>query len=101
MDKFFYTDIPTWDNGEWTTTSFNTRTEFRDFVLPLFKEPGKYNFDETSLIFNAEARKYNDQKFYCPAPVRSKDFRTYWDDQKAKCRKGVIFKNGDNTLISP
>ena len=97
MDKFFYTDIPTWDNGEWTTTSFNTRTEFRDFVLPLFKEPGKYNFDETSLIFNAEARKYNDQKFYCPAPVRSKDFITYWDDQKAKCRKGVIFKNGDNT----
>ena len=97
MDKYFYTDIPTWDNGTWTTTSFDTRTEFRDFVLSVFKEPGKYNFDETALVFNAEARKYNEQKFYCAAPVRSKDFITYWDDQKAKCRKGVIFKNSDNT----
>lgn len=97
MDKYFYTDIPTWDNGTWTTTSFNTRTEFRDFVLSIFKEPGKYNFDETALVFNAEARKYNEQKFYCAAPVRSKDFITYWDDQKVKCRKGVIFKSGENT----
>ena len=97
MDKFFYTDVPTWDNGEWTTTSFNTRTEFRDFVLSLFKEPGKYNFDETAYVFNEQARKYNDQKFYCPAPVRSKDFIAYWDDQKVKCRKAVIFKKGENT----
>ena len=97
MDKFFYTDIPTWDNGTWTTTSFDTRTEFRDFVLGIFKEPGKYEFDETSYIFNAEARRYNDQKFYCPAPVKSKDFITYWDDQKTKCRKGVIFHNAGKT----
>jgi hypothetical protein len=97
MDKYFYTDIPTWDNGTWTTTSFDTRTEFRDFVLSVFKEPGKYNFDETALVFNAEARKYNEQKFYCAAPVRSKDFITYWDDQKGKCRKGVIYKSGENT----
>jgi hypothetical protein len=97
MDKYFYTDIPTWDNGTWTMTSFDTRTEFRDFVLSVFKEPGKYNFDETALVFNAEARKYNDQKFYCAAPVKSKDFITYWDDQKVKCRKGVIFKSGENT----
>jgi hypothetical protein len=52
MDKFFYTDIPTWDNGVWTTTSFDTREEFRDLVLSVFKEPGKYDFDETSFIFN-------------------------------------------------
>jgi hypothetical protein len=97
MDKYFYTDIPTWDNGTWTSTSFSSRTEFRDFVLSIFKEPGKYNFDETAFVFNAEARKYNDQKFYCAAPVKSKDFITYWDDQKVKCRKGVIFKSGENT----
>jgi len=97
MDKYFYTDIPTWDNGTWTTTSFNTRSEFRDFVLSIFKEPCKYNFDKTAFVFNAEARKYNEQKFYCAAPVRSKDFITYWDDQKVKCRKGVIFKSGENT----
>ena len=97
MDKFFYTDIPTWDNGTWTVTSFETRTEFRDFVLALFKEPGKYEFDETSYVFNEEAAKYNNQKFYCPAPVKSKDYITYWDEQKTRCRKGVIYKNKDKT----
>ena len=63
MDKFFYTDIPTWDNGTWTTTSFETRTEFRDFVLSLFKQPGKYEFDETSFLFREQANKYNDYNF--------------------------------------
>jgi hypothetical protein len=97
MDKFFYTDIPTWDNGVWTTTSFETRTEFRDFVLSLFKEPGKYEFDETSIVFREEANKYNDFKFYVAAPVKSKDYITYWDEQKTRCRKGVIYKNKEKT----
>lgn len=97
MDSFFYTDIPTWDNGVWTTTSFETRDEFRDFVLGIFKEPGKYEFDETSHVFNEEARKYNNDKIYCVAPVRSKDYITYWDEQKTRCRKGVIYKNQDKT----
>ncbi len=95
MDKFFYTDIPTWDNGTWTTTSFDTRSEFRDFVLSIFKEPGKYEFDETSFVFNEEASKYNKNGYYVAAPVKSKDYITYWDEQKTRCRKGVIFKNGE------
>ncbi|HPP18597.1 MAG TPA: hypothetical protein PLT51_01290, partial [Candidatus Dojkabacteria bacterium] len=93
MNSFFYTDIPTWDNGTWTITSFTSREEFRNFVLSIFKEPGKYNFDETSFIFNEEAAKWNTQGFYTPAPVRSKDYITYWDEMKTRCRKGVIFKN--------
>ena len=97
MDKFFYTDIPTWDNGTWTTTSFETRTEFRDFVLSLFKQPGKYEFDETSFLFREQANKYNDYKFYVAAPVKSKDYITYWDEQKTKSRKGVIYKNKEKT----
>lgn len=97
MNSFFYTDVPTWDNGVWTTTTFSTRDEFRDFVVSVFKEPGKYNFDETSLLFNKEADKFNKQKLYCAAPKNTKDFISYWEDQKAKCRKGVIFKNKDKT----
>ena len=93
MDKFFYTDIPTWDNGVWTTTTYDTREEFRNFVLSIFKEPGKYDFDETSFIFNEEATKYNAQGFYNPAPLRSRDYIAYWDEMKMRCRKGVIFKN--------
>ena len=89
--------IPTYDNGEWTTTTFENDQEWLDFLLPLFKEPGEYNFDETAFIFNEQARIFNDQGFYCNKPFRSKDFVKYWDDQKDKCRKGVIFKNNGNT----
>ena len=97
MDKFFYTDISTWDNGTWTTTSFDTRETFRDFVLSVFKEPGKYDFDDTSFVFNEEATRWNTQGFYTPAPVRSKDYIIYWDEMKSRCRKGVIFKKDGKT----
>lgn len=93
MNPFFYTDVPTWDNGTWTTTTFSTREEFKDFVHDLFKEPGKYDFNETSFLFNEQAQKFNNNKFYCAAPRGTKDFLAYWDDQKFKCRKGVIFKS--------
>lgn len=89
--------IPTYDNGEWTTTTFENDQEWLDFLLPLFKEPGQYNFDETSYLFNEQARIFNDQGFYCNKPFRSKDFIKYWDQEKDKCRKGVIFKNKGNT----
>lgn len=96
-----YKDIPTWDNGVWTTTTYNSREEFRDFVLSIFKEPGLYEFDETSFIFNEEARKYNAEKIYIAAAVRSKDYIEYWDAMKERCRKGVIFKNKGKTWFLP
>jgi hypothetical protein len=95
VDNFI--EVPTYKDGQWSNTEFSTREEFRDFLLPLFKEPGKYNYDEVSLIFNAEARKFQKQGYYCDAPLKSKDFITYWDDQKKKCRTGIIVHSGDNT----
>ena len=83
--------IPTYNNGNWQTTEFKDRSEFAFFVLGLFKEPGLYNFDETSYMFNEQARIFNDLGFYCKSPFRSKDFIKYWEDQKNKCRQGVIF----------
>tara|TARA_Y100001937_G_scaffold33410_1_gene47662 strand:+ start:6209 stop:8344 length:2136 start_codon:yes stop_codon:yes gene_type:complete len=71
--------------------------EFRQFLVGLFKEPGKYQFDETSFKFNQEARTFNDKGFYCDKPFRSKDFIKYWNDEKDKCREGVIYKSGDKT----
>ena len=91
-----YLEVPTYENGQWTITEFSTRDEFRDFLLPLFKEPGQYNFDDASLIFNAEARKFQKDGYYCNAPLKSKDFITYWDDQKMKCKSGIIVKSADN-----
>ena len=90
-------NIPTYNNGQWTTTEFSSNEELAKFVLSIFKEPGKYEFDETSFIFNSEARRFNKDGFYCGSPFRSKDFMAYWDDQKNKCRRGVIYKVKDKT----
>ena len=97
METNIFIEVPTYENNNWTVTTFYSREEFRDFLLSIFKEPGEYNFDESSLVFNAEARKFQKQGYYCAAPVKSKDFITYWDDQKAKCRKGVIVKSENGT----
>lgn len=96
-----YIDIPTWENDVWSTTSFETHDEYRDFVLSCFKEPGQYNFDETALEFNAEARKFKRRKYYCPYPEGSKDFRMYWDEQKERCRFGAIYKGPNETWYLP
>ena len=94
-DTEIYQDIPTWDNGTWISTDFNTREEFAAYVRDLFKEPGQYAFDEVSKEFNAEATKFNTQGFYCAAPFKSRDFINYWEGEKNKCRKGVIYKSKD------
>ena len=97
MNSNIYKEVPTYDNGQWTVTTFYTREEFRDFVLSLFNEPGKYKFDESSRIFNAEGRKFQKQGYYCNAPIKSKDFIAYWDDQKNKCRNGIIVRNNEHS----
>lgn len=93
--------VPTWDNGFWVYTDFNTHEEFTEFVIPLFKEPGKYEFDETTLEFNAQARKYTELKHFCSAVEGSLDFRRYWDGEKEKCRQGAIYKNKGKTWYLP
>lgn len=93
--------IPTWENGEWSTTAFETQDAFKNFLVPLFKEPGKYDFDETSYEFNAQARKFQRTGYFCPYPEGSRDFISYWNDQKEKCKKGVIYKSGKLTWYLP
>lgn len=88
--------IPSWSpSKKWHYTFFKTKEEFREFVKSLFKEPGKYKFDEISIEFNKSARKFNKDKIYCEAPEGSHDYIEYWDSEKEKCRKGVIYF-GDN-----
>ena len=77
----------------WETTDFESREDFATFVRDIFKEPGQYNFDETSKEFNAEATKFTETNVYCVAPFKSRDFIAYWEGEKKKCRKGVIFKS--------
>lgn len=93
-----YRKIPTYNyvSKEWSYTEFETRELLVEFLRDTFKEPGKYNFDESSIEFNLQARIFNKNKFYCPFPPKSKDFVRYWETEKEKCRNGVIYKNGDN-----
>jgi hypothetical protein len=94
MDSYFYTDIPLYDNGTWTTTSFSSKDDFRDFAVSIFKEPGQYQFnDTTAKIFNEQATAFKQQGFYCQAPEGTKDFIKYWNDQKTKNRKGLIVRD--------
>lgn len=93
-----YQDIPTYENEEWTTTSFESREDFAEFIRELFKKPGKYTFNELSnKIFIQQSEKFKKDGVYCTAPFKSRDFVKYWDEEKAKCRKGVIIKDKGNT----
>jgi hypothetical protein len=98
LEKNYPISIPTCKSGKWVEdTIFETKNEFTDFILSLFSEPGKYNFDETSHFFQEEGNKFIKQGYYSDSPEMSKDFIHYWDDQKNKCRKGAIYINGKNT----
>lgn len=101
MHVKFPLDIPTWESGTWSTTRFETRDEFRDFVVTLFKEPGKYNFNETIDQFNAQARHFRTYGFFTSAAENTKDYIKYWDDQKLKSRIGCILKSGSETWYLP
>jgi len=101
MNFELYKQIPTWENGVWTYTQFHTLEDLRKYLIPLFKEPGKYKFNEISHEFNREARSWRQNKYYSLAPKGTKDYLTYWDSQKERCRKGAIFKEGKTTWYIP
>ena len=83
-----YKTIPTWNNGVWEKTEFTSRDEWKDFVRSVFIEEGPdvgYKFDESSFVFNEQARKFQKDGYYCAAPVKTKDYINYWDDMKERC----------------
>ena len=94
-----YKTVPTYTNGQWTTTEFETEELFIEYILSIFKEPGLYGFSDIAFEFNKEAKSFNTQGFYCNAPFRSKDFTNYWEDQKNKCRKGVIYNDNGKSFF--
>ena len=96
-----YIEIPTYEDGNWYATTFNTLEDYKTFVLSMFKIPGEYKFDHTSFEFNLQARKHQKHGFYCPYPEGSKDFITYWESEKKKCRYGVIYIGKEDTWYLP
>ncbi len=96
-----YAKIPTFDNGVWTYTVFHTKQDLITLVEKVFKVPGTCEFDEVSYMFNEHAQFFNKHGVYTLSPSGSKDWVRYWDTEKEKCRKGVIFKNGDKIWYLP
>ena len=96
-DNNFYSKVPTWDNGDWKYTYFNSTQEFSDFLEPLFEEPGFYNFDATSKLFNENARKFNTLGYFTEHKEGTEEYEDYWDEETDKCRFGVIYKKGKKT----
>lgn len=101
MSLIPYISIPTWNNGVWEYTEFETKDLYKNFVFTLFKEPGKYEFNETSLLFTEQATKFRQNGFYFSGPMGSKDYRVFWDAEKEKCRKGVIYKDDKGIWLLP
>lgn len=97
----FNISIPTWDNGQWTETEFTDKQSFISFVESVFKQPGTMELDETSMLFNEQARNYDNVGYYCASPKNTKDYVDYWDAEKKKCRNGVIYKNNGKTFYLP
>ena len=92
-----YKKIPEYKNKKWGYKEFETREDFTFFILDLYLEPGQYGFDDTAFLFNDQARNFNKYGFYCDKPFRSKDYVTYWNDEKEKCREGVIYHSENKT----
>lgn len=95
-----YKVVPTWNNGVWEKIEFSSRDEWKDFVRSIFIEEGPdvgYKFDDSSYMFNEQARKFQKDGYYCSAPVRTKDYINYWNEMKERCKNGVIVKHNNKT----
>jgi hypothetical protein len=94
-----YIVIPRFDADTqlWDHQVFDTRGALTAFITDLFKEPGQYGFDESAVLFNAQARYFKQHGYYCNAPFKSRDYVHYWDEQKERNLKGVIYTHAGRT----
>jgi len=95
--------VPTFDipSNTWSDSTFATREDFEQFVSGLIKEPGEYDFKvEEVVLWNEPARYFTEHKIYKGRtyPELTRDRKKWWDFEKKKSRKGVIFKNGDRVF---
>jgi hypothetical protein len=98
-----YKSVPLYDVKleRWERKDFPTQSSYVDWLWSLWKEPGQYDFDNTVHLFNEQAKIFDKRGIFCQHPSNSKDFVTYWEDQKDKCRNGAIYQNGDKEWFLP
>lgn len=97
-----FSKIQVLKDGETSYKEFETRQEMYDFILPLFKEPGKYYFDENTKYFNEVATYYKTHdEIYVEARRNSKEYIDYWDFQKDRCTNGLYIVGKRNSWFLP
>ena len=98
-----YKSVPLYDVKleRWERKDFPTQSSYVDWLWSLWKEPGQYDFDNTVHLFNEQAKIFNKRGVFCQYPSNSKDFVTYWEDQKDKCKNGVIYQNSNKEWFLP
>lgn len=98
-----YKSVPLYDVKleRWERKDFPTQSSYVDWLWSLWKEPGQYDFDDTVHLFNEQAKNFDKRGVFCLYPTNSKDFVTYWEDQKDKCRNGTIYQNGNKEWFLP
>ena len=98
-----YKSVPLYDVKleRWERKDFPTQSSYVDWLWSLWKEPGQYDFDDTVHLFNEQAKIFDKRGVFCLYPTNSKDFVTYWEDQKDKCRNGAIYQNGNKEWFLP
>lgn len=100
--KVYINNIPTYSfvSKKWTTTSFDTQEEFATFLLNnCFKEPGEYEFDKNVFEFNRLGERFTKVGNYTDYAPGTPEYNEFWDNEKLKCRLGVIWKNEDLNKI--
>jgi hypothetical protein len=100
-----FLSVPTFDcnTSSNSHTEFATREDWLIFLRSVFKEPGKYKFDEdSSKVFQSESKKFQKNKIFCTAPLGSSDYQKYWEEQKDRCRNGLIVhgKSGETWFLT-
>lgn len=84
-------NIPTYstETGEWTTTSFELRSQFLEYADSLWKLPGEYNLKNTHL-WRECALKFQKDKRYCDYDVKTDEAKMFWAFEKKKIGQGII-----------
>lgn len=89
-----YTEIPYYENGEYSTMSFDSKEDFATFLEEnCFKEIGEYQFNQDVHDVALRMQKnYNELGYYSDLREGTKDHDKFWDNEKLFCRKGLIMK---------
>ena len=94
-----FKQVPTFENGKWSYTNFDTKRDWIIYLREQFKEVGKYRLQETNK-WQEKGNTWLNSKTtnggkYTDLPKNSKGYNDFWKSEGVKCERGVIYKTKD------